>query len=216
MLRFPEWKYLKYNIQQKFASMTASKGYSPKSYKGDTLFQRLAAFRTMVLTNPILRACVSLLCLIAIVSIVRLAIFTGTKEKIIDTDVAWFYDMKTGELFTAGRKEIPPIATPSGLLDDGSDAGVMANVLTYDPTGKDPEKQFIGYLEKLTTPGKVVWAEAFETGTEAQMQWQTGRLIKRVDDDEWVQADSPKGLYIRNAIYQPNNQGEIPQYVLPE
>jgi hypothetical protein len=216
MFKLPEWKYLKYNIQHKWSQMNASKGYSTKSYKGDTLMQRFAAIRILISTNPMIKISVCSLCLILIVSLVSVTLFSGGPEKVNNIKIMWFYDMNTGELFTADKTELPPIETPSGSSADGQHAGVIANVLTYDPTGEDADLQFVAYLEKLTNDGITAWEKAFETETQMQMKWETGRLIKRVDDTEWVEANSPKGLFIRNSIYRPNENGVTPQQVLPE
>lgn len=216
MFRLPDWKYLKYNIEQKWSQMTASRGYSRTSYKGDSFMQRFAAFRILVSMNPVIKICISSFCVVLIGLMIWLALFSGGEEKVNEFKLMWFYDLNTGELFTAKKTELAPIETSSGPLDDGQHAGVVANVLTYDPTGEDPAQQFIGYIEKLTEDGKVIWAEAFETGTETQLDWQKGRLIKRLEDTEWVQADSPKGEYIRTIAFKPNEKGMVPRYVVPE
>ncbi len=216
MFKISEWKYLKYNIQQKWSQMNASKGYSAKSYKGDTFVQRFAAFRILLSTNPVIKICASSLCVILIVLLVWSTLFSGGEEKVNDFKVMWFYDLNTGELFAANKTELPPIETPSGPMPDGQPAGVIANVMTFDPTGSDADQQFIAYLEKLTYEGKVSWENAFDTDTQTKMDWETGRLIKRVEDKEWVKADSPRGHQIRNAMYNPNEKGVIPHYVVPE
>lgn len=216
MLKLPEWKYLKYHIHQKWSDMTASKGYSTKSYKGDSFLERLKALRILISTNPILKISISMLCAILIITTLWMTLFAGEKVKIYKASHVWIYDINTGELFTGEKTSLPPVETTSGPLPDGQPAGVIANVLTYDTTGKDKSQQFIGYLVKLTEEGKIAWTDAFETDSMAEMNWETGKLIKRPDDKEWVKADSTEGMRIRRLAYKPNKKGQIPQYVKPE
>lgn len=216
MFKLPDWKYLKYHLEQKWSEMTASKAYSSKPYKGDTFLQRFAEFRVLISTHPVLKISISVLCAILIILTIRLSLFSSDQEIITNPDNAWFYDINTGKLFTAEKTKFPPIEAPSGPMPNGQPAGVMANVLTYDPTGKDNSQQFIGYLEKLTEEGKQAWQEALESDRLAEMNSSTGRLIKRVEDKEWVKADSPEGLKIKMSAYKPNEKGQIPQYVNPD
>jgi len=216
MFKIPEWKYFKYQIEQKWADITASKEYSSKPYKGDSFLQRLAEFRILISTHPVLKISVSLVCALLIITTLWLTLFSGEEVEIYETNLMWFYDINTGELFTAEKTSLPPIVTESGPLPDGQPAGVMANVLTYDPTGKDQSQQFIGYLVKLTEEGKLAWTEALETDSLSKMQWETGRLIKRIEDEEWVKADNPEGMRIRRLAYKPNDKGLFPQCVKPD
>lgn len=216
MFKLPDWKYLKYQLEQKWSEMTASKGYSTKSYKGDTFLQRLAAFRILISTHPVLKISISVVCAILIIATLWLSLFSSDEEQITNPTNAWFYDVNTGKLFTAEKTSFPPIEAPSGPMPNGQPSGVMANVLTYDLTGKDKSQQFIGYLEKLTEKGKQAWQEALETDRLAEMNSSTGRLIKRVEDEKWIKADSPKGLKIRMLAYEPNEKGQVPQHVNPD
>lgn len=216
MLKLPEWKYLKYKLQQKWEDITASRGYSSKSYKGDSFIEKLAAFRILISTHPVLKACIGALCVSLIIVTIWLSLSSGTEEPIVDTELMWFYDLNTNELFTADKTSFPPIDTESGPTPDGKPAGVIANVLTYDPTGEDESQQFIAYLETLTGEGKVAWQEALETDRLAEMDWATGRLVKRLEDKVWVKADSPEGILILNTALKPNKKGHPPQYVNPD
>jgi hypothetical protein len=216
MLKLPEWKYLKYNLQHKWSSLIASKGYKSQSYKGDSFIQRLADFRILVLTTPAIKIPLALVCVILVIGISWSILFPGGEEEITDPKTAWFYDINSGELFTAGKTEFPPIEAPSGPLPNGQPAGVIANVLTYDLTGEDPSKQFIGYLETLTENAKQIWIDAIITDSLAEVNWTTGRLVKKVDDEKWVKAGSPEGKKIRRMAYIPNKMGKTPQHVNPE
>jgi len=216
MFRFDNFKYLKYKLEQKWSEITASKGYSRSSYKGETFLQRLAEFRVLISTHPVLKISISSVCLILIVTMLWLAMPSSDKEKITDTDKAWFYDLNTKKLFTADKMSFPPVNAPSGPLPDGRPAGVLAHVLTFDLTGKDKSQQFIGYLEKLTDKGKQEWQDALANGTLAKMNWAAGRLIKKVEDEKWLKADSPEGIKIRTQAYKPNEKGHTPNYVNPK
>jgi len=216
MFKLPDWKYLKYHLEQKWSDITASKAYSSKSYKGDSFLQRLAEFKILISTHPVLKISISSVCAILIIATLWMSLFSSDKEKITDPDEAWFYDINTGELFTSAKTNFPPIEASSGPLQDGQPAGVLAHVLTFDPTGKDKSQQFIGYLEKFTEEGKQAWQEALETDRLAEMSSSTGRLIKRVEDEKWIKADSPEGMKIRSLAYKSNEKGQTPQYVNPD
>ncbi|MBW8015081.1 MAG: hypothetical protein FVQ82_02770 [Planctomycetes bacterium] len=216
MFKIPEWKYLKYKIHQKWTDMTASRGYSSKSYKGDSLLERLSALRILLSTHPVLKISIGALCAVLIIVTLWISLPSSDKEIISDSNILWFYDINTAKLFTSNKMDFPPIETDSGPLPDGEPAGVIANVLTYDPTGKDESQQFIAFLEKLTEKGKLTWTEALETDSLEEMQWETDRLIKKPEDKEWVEADSPRGIYIRSIVTKPNEKGQIPEYVNPD
>jgi len=60
---------------------------------------------------------------------------------------AYFYDVGSGELFTASNGNVPPIEAPSGK------EGVKAHVFSCGDCG-DPDQRFIAYLEKYTAEYK--------------------------------------------------------------
>jgi len=123
----------------------------------------------------------------------------------------WFYDLNTGQLFTADRVLIPPINAPSGPLPTGEPAGVRACVLTYADSPNDSSR-FIGFLEKVNPHPKKAGTDDRHSGAR---QWGHARLIRRVEDSEWVEADSPQGREILEEAFAPDPNGERPHYVRP-
>lgn len=125
---------------------------------------------------------------------------------------AWFYDQNTGELFVGSSKKTGPIAAPSGPLPNGEPAGVRARVYSYvlDP---DESKLFVGFLERPDpdTPFKASAADMKEFS-----KWARGRLVKRVEDEQWVAASSPEGHEIVEALTRPNRKGQTPIYHTPK
>ena len=142
MFKLPEWKYLKYKIHQKWTDMTASRGYSSKSYKGDSLLERLAALRILLSTNPVLKISIGALCTVLIIVTLWISLPSGDKEIINDSKLLWFYDINTSKLFSDKNTSLPPIETDSGPLPDGQPAAgstptgvTLGPVVTYEFDG---------------------------------------------------------------------------------
>jgi hypothetical protein len=125
---------------------------------------------------------------------------------------AWFYDLNTGELFSASGKQIGPTEAPSGPLPEGGLAGFRAHVYSYvlEPNASE---RFVGFLEKPdpdTDIGQLASARADFA------EWTRGRLIRRVDDDQWVSPTSPAGREIIENLTRPNRLGQTPIYHVPK
>jgi len=129
-------------------------------------------------------------------------------ERIMPGDKAWFYDLNTGRLFTADAELVPPIQAPSGPLPDGRAAGVKAYVLSYAPEPAQSDR-FIGFLETRRTGG------GLESAGDGASKWASGKLIKRVEDANWVPAAGPQGRRIMAEAFIPNENGERPLCVQP-
>ena len=213
MFNLPEWKYLKYQIEDKWRSLTASKGYTPPTYTGDSFWQKLN-LRQRLQMHPAVIGGLSIIVIITMVTIFITSLI-GPARKIERNPNAWFYDLNTGKLFTAERTAIPPIKAPSGPLPNGQPAGVLANVVVYQGP-EDQSEPVIKYLEKLTPAGKQKLAELYENGEQARMRWAQERLIRRVEDEEWAKADSPEGRAIVKEMFKPNEKGQAPKLSLPE
>jgi hypothetical protein len=136
-------------------------------------------------------------------------------EQVDTSEKEWFYDLKHRSLFTANSGQLPPIEAPSGPLANGEPAGVRAYVFTYsnDPNTTDT---FIGFLE-TTDPNvdkstigpmdlRVIGSEIFANG----------RLIRRVKDKEWVEANSQEGRAILKEAFRKDETGKIPHYQPPK
>ncbi len=125
---------------------------------------------------------------------------------------AWFYDVNTGKLFTAGFKQIGPIAAPSGPTPSGELAGFRAHVYSYvlDPNESD---LVVGFLEQPDpdAPGK-----ASASDMSDMRKWAQSRLIRRVKDKQWVPAKSPEGRAIIEELMKSNEKGRIPVWHMPK
>lgn len=105
----------------------------------------------------------------------------------------WYYDLSEGRLYAASLLGIPPLEGIGGERGDGVKAIVIA------PEGEcgDADARRIAYLQTFTDEYKRLKTEARETGVAnetADRAFQaTSTLVKRVDDAEWVVANSPEG-----------------------
>jgi hypothetical protein len=125
--------------------------------------------------------------------------------------MAWFQDTNTGELFLARSNKAGPVAAPSGPGPDGEPAGFRAHVYSYvlDPNEDD---LFVGFLERPDDAGGVKVRPA---DMKDLHKWSEARLIKRVQDKEWVPAASAEGQAILQEMLRPNEQGQTPIYQTP-
>ena len=124
-------------------------------------------------------------------------------------DKDWFYDLNTGQLFTADKQIQPPIESPTGPLPNGRPAGVRAFVFSY-VANPDKDEYFIGFL--ATKDPNYVDNGNYPGGIRP---WGIGKLIRRVGDTEWVAADSPQGRQIFTEALTPDENGHNPQYYSP-
>jgi hypothetical protein len=58
--------------------------------------------------------------------------------------------------------------------------------------------------------------QSISSGASGAKQWGQGRLIRRVDDEQWVPADSNEGQAILKELFLPNEKQEIAHYCQPE
>ena len=175
-------------------------------------WERLA-LRKWINKNP--RIIVS----IAIASVLILLVIIGLSmpEKAVTTTVkeykkGWFYDPNTGKLFVAESDTVPLIDASSG---GERRAPVKAYVFSYAYEPNETNR-FIGFLE---IPNPVVKKERLESigsGASGAKQWGQGRLIRRVDDEQWVPADSNEGQAMLKKLFLPNENGEVAHYCQPE
>lgn len=127
---------------------------------------------------------------------------------------AWFYDLNTAKLFIGKADQDGPIKAPSGPLPNGQPAGVRANVFTYvnDPNQND---LIIGYLE-MPDPNHVRQTDELERVVAARTEWGQGKLLRRVEDSEWVPANSSSGKWILQQATKRDQFGRIPRYYTPK
>jgi hypothetical protein len=189
MMRLPDW--LGYEVKEKLYQL------NPGKWINDNRRLVTAA------------ACVPMMLLV----VTAIVCFWPEKTKRLKPPAkAWFYDLNTGSLFSADKDLIPPIETPSGPLPNGEPAGVKACVLTYADSANQSNR-FIGFVEKANRRAQAGGADEEQGGAR---QWGHARLIRRLEDSEWVEADSPEGRRILEEAFAPDPNGERPHYLRPE
>ncbi len=190
----PDFGYLKYEI----------KGW----------WERLA-IRDWLRRSPILIISVSVLLVVGVMVFLVSLTLPEKVEQVDTSEKQWFYDLKHRGLFIVKSGQLPPIEAPSGPLASGEPAGVRAYVFTYsdDPNTTDT---FIGFLE-TTDPNvdksSIGHLDLRVSGAEI---FTKGRLIRRIKDKEWVQANSEEGRAILKEVFRKNEAGKIPQYIPPK
>lgn len=190
VFKLPEWKYIRYGIEEQW--------------------ERLG-IRKCVNANPKIIIGVTAVCVLVLLGIIIGILIPEKTERVEGYKKEWFYDLNTGELFIAKVGQKPPIEAPSGLLSNGKPAGARAYVLSYAYEPNESER-FIGFLE-IADPN----AEELKTdNTRERRQWGHGRLLRRVEDEQWVPADSKEGRAIVEEAYMPNENGEPPHYCPPK
>ena len=190
----PDFGYLKYEI----------KGF----------WERLD-IRDWISRSPILIIGTSTLLLLGVIGFfVWLSLPKKVVYEVI-TEKQWFYDLNHQRLFPVESGQLPPIEAPSGPLANGDPAGVRAYVFTYSDNLNTTDT-FIGFLE--TTDPNV------DKGSIGHMDLRVpgagtfakGRLILRVKDKQWIQANSEEGRAIFKEVFRKNESGKVPHYVAPK
>ncbi len=190
----PDLQYIKYEIKE--------------------WWERLGV-RAWVNRNP--KIVLSVTVVSAVVFLV-IVIWLSIPEKVIpveEFDKEWFYDLNTGELFADRAGQIPPIAAPSGPLPDGKPAGVRAYVFSYslDPNSTD---RFIGFLETTDPNADRSKLGPLDLRVPGAEQWGQGRLIRRVEDEQWFSANGPQGRAIMRITFRQDATGRRPHYCAPD
>lgn len=161
--------------------------------------------RKWINNNPKLVLTVAALSLIILVLAI-IPLFRAKKiEPIKPTEKEWYYDLNTNELFTAPKGMPVPTEAPSGPLPNGKPAGVRACVLSFALEPKESET-FIGYLETSDPNAKNLTGQS----------WSEGKLIRRIQDDQWFTPKSSKGKAIIQEAFVADMDGERPIYVRPK
>ncbi len=194
----PEW--LKYDIQRKRERL---------GRWWEELAARKWANDNQALVMAI--ACASVLLLLAVV--VWLA-WPEPMVPVVEYKKEWFYDLNTGELFTAKKGLTPPIEAPSGSLPDGGLAGVRAYVLSYVDEPNEAER-FIAFIEIADPRSPNEVPDRPGPKLTPARRWGRGRLLRRLEDEQWVPGDSPQGQTIFSEAFGPDETGERPSYYQP-
>src|SRR5690606_37122510 len=120
----------------------------------------------------------------------------------------YFYDLSSGQLFTAASDQIPPIETPNG-----PHAGVRAHVFACGEcpgnlNGMNAEQvkqagAYIAYLEMYTPEGKNALTAAQAPQGDAggpppgaMIDPMEQTLVKRVEDAKWLSMYSQPGYQL--------------------
>lgn len=195
----PDW--LRYELREKWDGMIER--------------LRLPGLRDWINEHP---GAIKTVALVSVFVVVLVAIqqLRPDEEPVVETpNKEWYYDLNTGELFTAESGQTPPIKAPSGGTPEGKKAGVRAYVLSYVYEPNEAER-FIGFLETTATEEMLANAPERVRNPSGANKWARGKMIRRVTDAEWVLADTEEGRKIRAEAFATNENGETPSYVLPE
>ncbi len=114
------------------------------------------------------------------------------KARIVDV---YYFDIDSGQLFTAKSNEIPPIDSPSG-----ANKGVRAYVFACGDCA-DESQRFTGWLEMYTPDAKNVMINP-PTSPESMDTFELmekGHLVS-ADGRAWVQANTDKGFQVMEGI----------------
>ena len=143
----------------------------------------------------------------AVVLAVSVAVWFGGggPKRVAPLEKEWYYDLNTGKLFVGAKGLAVPTKSPSGPLPVGKPAGVRACVLSFKLEPGESER-FIGFLETSDPNVK----------DDGGGKWAHGKLIRRVEDEKWVPADSGAGRAILEQAFLANANGEGPSYVRPK
>lgn len=121
---------------------------------------------------------------------------------------AYFYDLNTGDLFTAPADRPGPIETDSGL-HQGMPAGVRAHVYAC-ASCDDPSRRFIAWIEVPIAALAASDPQEYEQFAHRDIsQGEVATtMIRRPDGDKWFPADSPEAQAILNEISSRCTSGE--------
>lgn len=124
----------------------------------------------------------------------------------------WFYDTSSGELFIDKSDDFPFVDSNSDTSSHEKLKIVRAYVFSYVSEPNESE-QFIGFLE---IPDPNFKPESADPQLRGAKRWGQGKLIRRLDDEQWVPANSSEGQYILSVLFRPNENGQIAQFCQPE
>ncbi|MCC7191866.1 MAG: hypothetical protein IT444_03695 [Phycisphaeraceae bacterium] len=139
---------------------------------------------------------------------------TPTSYKPVDM---WYYDMGSeapdhlDRLFAGKGNELPPIASPSGKLNEnGEPMGARAWVYSCGDCA-DKKSRFIAYIEVYSKEAKELFTNPAKVSTSAMppplrpedmLKQEEGHYIKEPDSDKWYQFQSPEGNNIRMKVLE--------------
>jgi hypothetical protein len=176
------------------------------------------AIRKWINKNPMIIVSITTASVLTLLVIIGLSMPKKTIKTVREyNEQGWFYDLNTGKLFVAESDTVPPIDAPSGAMPDGKPAGVRAYVFSYADEPNETNR-FIGFLE-IPNPTPTVETkdtQSIISETSGAIRWGRGKLIRRVEDKQWVPADSNEGQSILRKLFIPNEKGEVAHYCPPD
>ena len=194
--RVPDW--LSYEVRHRFERL------------GDR-FERLD-IKARISDHPRAAATIAFLLVLLFLSGVVRIVRRAPSRPFRESKKVWFYDLNTGELFSASSKQVGPIEAPSGPRPNGEPAGYRAHVYSFlrDP---NESERFVAFLEKPDPNANVKELNPDRSNVK---EWARGRLIKRAGSDTWVAPTSPRGQQIMQQVTHPSAYGQIPIYQTPQ
>jgi hypothetical protein len=153
---------------------------------------------------------------------ITLLVFRGTgRSAAIEPapDLAWFYDLETGELFADKAAALPPIDAPSGANN-----GVGAVV--YACGSCDEDEQRIGYVQQYSDEGRRAMAQLQQLrDAEADIPVQLNETLDREryvalppasgSPPQWASLASPQGQQIASQYMTACGEGTQPRLCPP-
>lgn len=171
----------------------------------------LQAVRSWANKNPRLVVGLTALSVLLLVAII-IALLTPDERMVTmdDSEKQWCYNLDTGELFAASIAEHD---RAGGGGDPNMWEPLIANAYVMSYAYEPNESQrFIGFLE-IPDPNA---GDEPAPGKGGAGKWGRGKLIRRVEDLEWVPADGKAGQKLLQSIFRPNEMGQMPRYCPPK
>lgn len=181
----------------------------------DEIQERWELLRKWINKNPMIIVSITIASVLILLVIIGLSMPGKTVTTVKEYKKGWFYDPNTGELFVAESDAASLIDAPSSTSPSGRLAPVRAYVFSYAYEPNETNR-FIGFLEIPNPVAKKEVSEFTSSGVSGAKRWGQGRLIRRVDDEQWVPADSNEGQAILKKLFLPNENGEVAHYCPPE
>ena len=156
---------------------------------------------------------------VLVISLAILVYTGGGGSRVTEIDL-YYYDLNTGELFTASSRLIPPIEAPSGPTPEGEPAGVRAYL--YSCSDCDDESTHrIAWLERYTPEAKQRIEnyrnnpEQFAEEAYYEMEMQQDHQVRRPEDNQWQNINTQAGQQIMEIAMQ-CPEGQRPQICYPD
>lgn len=197
--QLPDW--LKYDLQKKAERLGR--------------WWREMPLRKWANENPRLVLGITVASVVLLLAVTIWLIWPEPPAPVVVQKKEWYYDLNTGKLFVAEVGLTPPIEAPSGPLPDGKAAGARAYVLAYTEEPNEAER-FIAFLEIADPRGPADSTDPPGVKISGAKKWGRGKLLRRLEDEQWLTGDSAQGQRIFEEAFAPNENGERPRYLQPD